>query len=155
MKKIFLWISGFILGIIVFIIGQAIMLFIDQLFFNYLNFWLASLLSVPFSILSTYKITGYAFFAVPYILLKNESMTLYYVFCCLIFAFLLSSLYNNQIFENLSSIPKWLYILIQIFYIFGIIGLIKNLKAYQMRLRITKDVDREINEMAYRSLNPE
>lgn len=80
MKNILIWIAGLLLGMIAFVIGQALMLIIDQVFFNYLNFWIACILAVPFSIISAFRIVDFSFVIAPYVLLKNESISLFMFF---------------------------------------------------------------------------
>lgn len=147
MKNILIWIAGLLLGMIAFVIGQALMLIIDQVFFNYLNFWIACILAVPFSIISAFRIVDFSFVIAPYVLLKNESISLFYVFFLFITSFSIYNLIFNHFYENLSSIPKWLYILIHIFYLFAAIGLPKILKKHVERIKVTKQVEKEVDEM--------
>ncbi len=100
MKKTLLWIAGFILGIICFAIGNALILIVDQILFSYVNYWVAAIIATTITLFSIYKLIDYSFFFVPYVLVGNRTTSLLYVFIFLIITACLYSLYNHEFFKR-------------------------------------------------------
>jgi len=145
-KNVFIWIAGFVCGVICFLIGNALMLFVDQLLFNYANYWLAAIIGVIFTLGSIYKIVDYSVFIVPYVLIKNTSISIFYVLFFLIISMCLFSLFNHSYFNNLSSIPKWLYITMQFFFMAAAISLINIVKRFILEKQVEREIRRELRE---------
>lgn len=105
------WLLGFILSVLIFGCGN----FLQQVGINFLfestNYWVASGVSIIIVLVATNRIAQYAFFIVPYTVVKVTSMSLYYFFLfSLVLSILMQAVRNDFHLDN--SIPKWVHIMI-------------------------------------------
>ena len=113
------WILGFFGAFIIFLFGNAIILIINQFLFDYTPYWIASVLGTVIALFGAYKTVDISFYKFPYPIMGNRTISLYQVLNWLLVLACVVALINHEQFENLSSMPKWLYISIRpIKYIF-------------------------------------
>lgn len=107
-----------------------LILFTNQFLFGTVGYTLASIIGTLNCLFGGYKIIDFALFVVPYKFVKVKEYSLYQVMTSIVIVVSLYAFIDHQQFNNLSSMPKWMYIVLHVFYLGASISLSKIVKLH-------------------------
>lgn len=109
------WLGAFVIALIIFALTNfCLQVSINYLFVN-VNYWIASLITIILIMIGCNKAVQYGIFVLPFFYFKLTSMSFYYfMIVASLMSIIAQSIRTDFHLDN--SIPKWVQVLISVFY---------------------------------------